>query len=102
KTTLLHGEAIAVGMVLATYISYKLLNFPKDKLDIIKATFINLYGKVEFQNDDYQKIINLLKFDKKNSHGNINFVLLTDIAASKIDCIVHNQLILEAFDYYNS
>ena len=102
KTTLLHGEAIAIGMLLATYISHKLFNFPKDKLDNIKATLINLYGKIEFQSDDYKAIINLLKFDKKNSHGNINFVLLNDIASPKIDCIVDNQLILEAFNYYNA
>ena len=29
KTALLHGEAIAVGMILATYISFKLFDFPE-------------------------------------------------------------------------
>ena len=101
KTTLLHGEAIAVGMVLATYISHKLLSFPKQKLDQIKLTMIDLYGKVVFHQTDYQNIIDLLIYDKKNSHGNINFVLLNDIGSSKIDCIVENTLILEAFDFYN-
>jgi len=101
KTTLLHGEAIAVGMVLATYISHKLLGFPKQKLDLIKLTMIDLYGKVVFHQTDYQKIIDLLIYDKKNSHGNINFVLLNDIGSAKIDCIVENSLILEAFDFYN-
>jgi len=102
KTTILHGEAVAVGMVLATYLSHKLLNFPKEKLNIIKSTMIDLYDKVEIHQNDYQHIIELLKFDKKNSHGNINFVLLNDIASTKIDCIVDNKLILEAFQYYNS
>lgn len=102
KTTLLHGEAIAIGMILATYISHKTLNFPLDKLNSIKTTMLNLYGKVEFHENDYQNIIDLLKFDKKNSHGNINFVLLHDIADTKIDCIIDNKLILQAFDYYNS
>jgi len=63
---------------------------------------IDLFGKVEFDKNDYQDIINLLKFDKKNSHGNINFVLLNDIASPKIDCIVENKLILDAFEYYKS
>jgi len=102
KTTLLHGEAIAIGMVLATYISHKLLGFPEDKLKVVKTTMIDLFGKVEFIESDYQHIIDLLRFDKKNSHGNINFVLLQDIAVPKIDCIVNNKLILEAFEYYNS
>lgn len=102
KTTLLHGEAIAVGMVLATYISHKLIGFPEEKLKAVKTTMIDLYGKVEFKQEDYQLIIELLKFDKKNSHGNINFVLLHDIASPKIDCIVENKLIIEAFTYYKA
>jgi 3-dehydroquinate synthase len=102
KKTLLHGEAIAVGMVLATYISHKLLDFPDEKLKTVKTTMIDLYGKVEFKQEDYQLIIELLKFDKKNSHGNINFVLLHDIASPKIDCIVENKLIIEAFTYYKA
>ncbi len=102
KTTLLHGEAIAIGMVLATYISYKLTGFPKEKLETIKTAFLNIYGKVAFDNDDYQNIIELLKYDKKNTHGNINFVLLEDIGKTKIDCLVDNDIILEAFNYYNT
>ncbi len=102
KTTLLHGEAIAIGMVLATYISNRLEDFPKDKLDAIKTTMINMYGKVEFEESDYQLIIDLLKFDKKNAHGNINFVLLKDIGKTKIDCIVDNGIIFDAFNYYIS
>jgi len=102
KTTLLHGEAIAIGMVLATYISNILEGFPKDKLDSIKKTMINMYGKVEFEESDYQSIIDLLKFDKKNAHGNINFVLLKDIGETKTDCIVDNEIIFDAFSYYMS
>ncbi len=102
KETLLHGEAIAIGMVLATYISYKQLNFPEAKLHQIKQTIRDMYGLVELTNGDYQEIIELLKFDKKNTHGNINFVLLEDIGTCKIDCKVENSLILEAFAYYKA
>jgi 3-dehydroquinate synthase len=102
KTALLHGEAIAVGMILATYISFKLFDFPEEKLNTIKEVLIRNYGKVEFLDSDYKEIIELLKFDKKNSHGNINFVLLVDIAKTKLDCIVSNALILESFKFYAS
>ncbi|MCK0109693.1 3-dehydroquinate synthase [Flavobacteriaceae bacterium S0825] len=102
KETLLHGEAIAIGMVLATYISHKKCGFPHEKLENIKATIRNIYGLVELTNDDYLAVIELLKFDKKNTHGNINFVLLEDIGKSKIDCKVENALIMEAFDYYKA
>ncbi|MCK0179201.1 3-dehydroquinate synthase [Flavobacteriaceae bacterium S0862] len=102
KETLLHGEAIAIGMVLATYISHKKCGFPYEKLENIKASIRKIYGLVELIKDDYLAIIELLKFDKKNTHGNINFVLLEDIGKSKIDCKVENALIMESFDYYKA
>ena len=102
KEKLLQGEAIGIGMILATYISFKQLGFPKDKLEEVKDTFLLLFKKVTFEESDYQQIMNLLKYDKKNEYGNINFVLLSDIGESKINCKVENSLILEAFNYYNS
>ena len=102
KEKLLHGEAIGIGMILATYISFKQLGFPKDKLEEVKDTFLLLFKKVTFEESDYQQIMNLLKYDKKNEYGNINFVLLSDIGETKINCKVENSLILEAFNYYNS
>ncbi len=100
KTSLLHGEAVAIGMILACYISNKLTGFPTEKLKSIRETLSKTYGKVEFDDQDYLQIIELLKFDKKNTHGNINFVLLEDIGIPKIDCKVSNALILESFNYY--
>ncbi len=100
KTTLLHGEAIVIGMILASYISTELLNFPRETTNSIKDLFIGYYGKVEFAEADYPEIIELLKYDKKNNHGNINFVLLEEIGKCKIDCLVGNNIILKAFEYY--
>jgi 3-dehydroquinate synthase len=102
KKTLLHGEAIAIGMILASYISSELLNFPKETTNNIKKLFIDYYGKVDFDEEDYPKIIELLKYDKKNNHGNINFVLLESIGSCKIDCLVDNKVIIDAFGFYAS
>lgn len=100
KKTLLHGEAIVIGMILACYISSELLGFPKQTTNNIKELFISYYGKVKIEKSDYAEIIELLKYDKKNHHGNINFVLLESIGKCKLDCLVDNQLIINAFDYY--
>lgn len=102
KTTLLHGEAIAIGMIMETYISNKLLNFPTKKMNAIKKAILNTYGRVEIEKKDYNPILDYLKFDKKNSHGNINFVLLKDIGKATIDYNVKNDVLLEAFGYYLS
>ncbi|TDN87947.1 3-dehydroquinate synthase [Salegentibacter sp. 24] len=100
RTTLLHGEAIAIGLVLATYLSEKLQGFPEEKLQDITVKILDIYDRVEFSKEDIAQIIDLMKYDKKNSHGNINFVLLKDIGEPVIDCRVPNELIWNAFEYY--
>ena len=102
KEELLHGEAIAIGMIMETYISAELLGFPKEDMDIIKQTFLNIFKKVSIETSDYDAIINLLKYDKKNEHGNVNFVLLDKIGVPRIDCLVDNDLLIKAFEYYKS
>ena len=100
KTTLLHGEAVAIGMVLACYISTKLTNLNIDTCNNIKQTILDTYEKVSFDAADLAPIIELMKFDKKNSHGNINFVLLSAIGSTVIDQTVPNDIIKESFEYY--
>ena len=102
KIPLLHGEAIAIGIVLASYISMKLSGFPEHKTEEIKSLLRNYYGLIEIEESDYLPIINLLKYDKKNNHGNINFVLLEAIGKPKIDCRVEDSIIVESFKYYSS
>ncbi|MCK7591046.1 3-dehydroquinate synthase [Subsaxibacter sp. CAU 1640] len=102
KNELLHGEAIAIGMILECYLSYKLLNFPKSDCDEVKNVINSLFQQVDITSNDYESIIELLKFDKKNEHGNVNFVLLEALGKPKVNCLVENDLILEAFDYYKN
>lgn len=97
---LLHGEAIAVGMILEGFLSYKLTNLSLDELTAIKSTFLSRYKKVSFSDTTIENILKLLKFDKKNSHGNVNFVLLKNIGETIIDVKVPQDLFLQAFAYY--
>lgn len=100
KDALLHGEAIAVGMVLEAYLSHKLCNLDLAVVEEIKTTFLSHYPKVEFSDRDIEQILDLLKFDKKNTHGRINFVLLAGIGDTAIDVTVPGELYEEAFAYY--
>lgn len=102
KQTLLHGEAVAVGMVLATYISRELLGFSDIMCDEIKTTLIGIFDKVKIDREDFDPIIELLKHDKKNEYGNINFVLLDAIGKPKINCLVDNDIIINSLKYYSS
>ena len=102
KTPLLHGEAIAIGMILEAYISSKICGLNNKELEIITAGILKTFSKVGINKNDRTIIIDFLKHDKKNSHGIIKFVLLEAIGQPKIDCEVSNDLILEAFDYYSA
>lgn len=100
KETLLHGEAIAIGMITEGYLSHKLTGLSKDQLKDIKDTFLKYYSKITFSDKDISDILELLKYDKKNSHGNINFVLLKKIGETQTDVIISPELFKEAFAYY--
>ena len=102
RTDLLHGEAIAIGIVLASYISTKLTGFSNDDNENIKKFFKDFYGHVSISETEYSSILELLKFDKKNEHGNINFVLLEAIGKPKIDCQVPEKIMFEALEFYNT
>jgi 3-dehydroquinate synthase len=102
KEELLHGEAIAIGMILECYLSAELLSFPKTDLEHITKVILNIYKPVSIDPTDYEAIIDLLKYDKKNEHGNINFVLLESIGKPVKDCLVDNELIFNSFSYYKS
>lgn len=100
RNTLLHGEAIAIGMILESYLSAALTGLPKKELEEITTTFNKMYEEVAFAKADIEHIIENLKYDKKNTNGQINFVLLEAIGKPIIDKQVPNDLIYQAFAYY--
>ncbi len=102
RETLLHGEAIAIGMILEGYLSKELTGLSETELEDIKTTFLDRYPKTEFSEADIAAILSLLKFDKKNSHGRINFVLLETIGVPVIDVKIPSELFSRAFAYYTA
>lgn len=100
KSKLLHGEAIAAGMIMETFISMLQCGFPSEKQERISKAIINIFGAIPLNEEDFMQIKNLLKFDKKNEKGNINFVLLSDFGKPEIDCQVSNENLDNACSYY--
>ncbi|GGE41288.1 3-dehydroquinate synthase [Psychroflexus planctonicus] len=100
KKRLLHGEAIAIGMILESFISFKILQLNEEELNRITQAIMPVYKKVHFTKQDIEEIIQLLKYDKKNTGSQINFVLLNKIGDCALDQEVDNELIYEAFAYY--
>ena len=101
KESLTHGEAIAIGMVCESYMSSKILNFPIKNVVEIKKVILSIYNKTDLLIEDFSSILELLKHDKKNVKGRVNFVLLNDYEDYKLDCEVSNDLIIESMKFYN-
>jgi 3-dehydroquinate synthase len=97
---LLHGEAIAIGMILESHLSLQLNLISKEEFAEIKYIITDVFEKIQFEETDIHNILKLLVFDKKNEFGNVKFTLLNKIGESKINQTVDESMILLAFEDY--
>ncbi|WP_091140901.1 3-dehydroquinate synthase [Flavobacterium caeni] len=102
KTTLLHGEAIAAGMVLEAFLSREKNLVTPQEYAQIKYVLTDIFGKLDFAETDLEPIIALLVHDKKNEYGHIQFALLDGIGKIKTNQSSDNELIRLAFADYKS
>lgn len=102
KKTLLHGEAIAVGMILESYISWQKKLLSAAEYIEIKNTITAIFETILFEETDLNPILDLLIHDKKNEYGKIQFALLDGIGNVKINQAVENELIIKSFADYKS
>ena len=102
KKSLLHGEAIAVGIITEAYLAFRLAGLSIEAAEEIKAVFLNIFSRVHFTRQDINDIIALLKYDKKNSHGKVKFVLLKAIAQPVIDMEITEENLRAAFKFYQA
>ena len=98
---LTHGHSIAIGMILEGYISTVKLNFDENQNNSINKLILSNFEKINFTSNDIEEIIKLMRFDKKNKNGELNFVLLKEIGKPVIDQKVDTALIRKSFLYFN-
>jgi len=84
-----HGEAIAIGMVFASRISEKLLDFRETER---VAVLLEKFELPAFASFNKEKVFNVLKMDKKRERKEINFILLQKIGKAIIKPIPLKQL----------
>ncbi|MBC5993556.1 3-dehydroquinate synthase [Pontibacter cellulosilyticus] len=101
ERALLHGEAVAVGMLCEAWLSvyHKLLS--QEELDKIETFLISIYKKVSLTEADIQSIAQLALQDKKNTRTTINCTLLSGIGKAVYDQPVTVQQIVESLRYYS-
>jgi 3-dehydroquinate synthase len=98
---LLHGEAIAIGMVAEAYLSHQKLRLPKDDLDTICDKIITVFGKVSIKPEAFQSISDLCLQDKKNEGKTINCSLLRRIGECEYNIPITREEINSALAFYN-
>lgn len=96
---MLHGYAVAFGMVCELYLSAIKANFPSDKMRQTVAFIKENYGTLNITCDDYEELIELMTHDKKNKAGVINFTLLGGIGDVKINQTATEEEMKEALDF---
>ena len=100
KRAVPHGFAVAWGIIVELYLSYKTSDFPKERLKKTVDFIRQNYGILDLSTDNYETLHQIAKHDKKNRGETINFTLLSDIGDVLIDQQVEKSLFFEALDFY--
>jgi 3-dehydroquinate synthase len=99
--TLLHGYAVALGMIAELYLAHVKCGFPKETLWQAVSLIKELYGPFAITCKEYDRLYELMTHDKKNDEaGTILFTLLSDIGEVKINTVVEKKEIFDALDFY--
>lgn len=100
ETPLLHGEAIAVGMIAEAYLSVKHASLSTEEAEEIEDFILAIFGKVHIPSDSLKSITHAANQDKKNQQGTILCSLLDKIGKARFDVPVTESAIREALEYY--
>ncbi|MEN5054659.1 3-dehydroquinate synthase [Sphingobacterium kitahiroshimense] len=100
--SLLHGEAIAVGMICEGYLSHKLNGLSLEELEDLITTFRNNFADYQFDDSIDHELLGLMNNDKKNHSNQIGFALLNKIGSCDYDIFVTEDLIIESLDFYRN
>ena len=100
KHPLLHGEAIAAGMICETWLSMKNGNLSEEALNEVVTFVLKKYGKIEVASKSFSALLDLMKNDKKNEGSAINFTLLTQTGDAMVNHTCDEKLIVESLEYY--
>ncbi len=99
---ILHGYAVAYGIIPELYLGNKKCGFPMAKLKEITQLIESIYGKFDFDDDDFDDLFYLMTHDKKNEKNKINFTLLENIGQIQINQTCSKEEIIEALTYYKN
>ncbi len=100
KRKILHGEAIAIGMIAESYIAFQRNLISLFEMEAIESYLFETFGRVKLKQNEIAEIIQLTSQDKKNKGSEIRFSLLTGIGDCGYDIPVSKSEMKKALAYY--
>lgn len=98
---LLHGEAIAIGMICESFISTKKSGLTEAELNDITTTLTQTFGLRKIEKEKLEMILGLCRQDKKNLGSVINCTTLKSIGEGVVNVPISEGEILDSIFYYN-
>lgn len=99
---LLHGEAIAMGMLVETILSQMTNGLEKNVSESIQSRIKDFFSLAPIDEGEFEELIAWMRHDKKNDQSEINFTLLKDIGLAEINKVCSIDDIQNAIKTYNS
>lgn len=102
KDSLLHGEAIAIGMICEAYLSVKKSGLTESELEEIKTVLLKHFPKHDITAFDTEKLLSIMSIDKKNEGDTILAALLPEIGRCEYDIVLTKEDVKESLTFYAS
>ena len=99
RKPVLHGYAVAWGMACELYLSALTQGFDTTTLHSVVHFIRAHYGRPDFSCDDYERLYDLMRHDKKNVGSTICFTLLGGVGDVRLDCHVTREQVFDSFDF---
>lgn len=99
---LLHGEAIAIGMIVEAWLACERKYIKPSELNEITDYIVGIYGKTEISGAEIKNLVPLTLQDKKNESNIVLFSLLEKIGTANFNIEISETEMYDAMYYYMS
>ena len=97
---LLHGEAVAIGMICEAWLSFREGFLERDLYELIAKQLMGLYKPYQYHSAEHHRMVELMRNDKKNKGGEFRFTMLTGIGSAKVDVPISALQVQAALEHY--
>lgn len=99
---MLHGYAVAYGLIVELFLSSKKVGFPMSETERISRWIVKTYGNFIISEDDFEELYLKMTKDKKNEAGRINFTLIPQVGKVEINIDCDKELVLEGLNFFRN